>query len=172
MGCQLSFFFLLSQKIPHLEGRIDRRILEGNPETYGSGQIIETSAEVAPNGGLGWEPPSVQIPTPPKPRKKPSYFPVYWLIWLFNREPGILIMVYYDPHIPGQYNPLYTYTTKALSIAYGHVTRQHQGSSCPRHADSSCFCGRRWSLEQTAWTHVPGSKLPLFPYNRGWSSTQ
>ena len=37
-----------------------------------------------------------------EPRKKPSYFPLNpgWLI-------GILTMVYYNPHITGQYNPLY-----------------------------------------------------------------
>ena len=35
----------------------------------------------------------------------------------------------------------------------------------------------KWSLmdldvAQGGYLYVPGSKLPLFPYNRGWSSTQ
>ena len=34
----------------------------------------------------------------------------------------------------------------------------------PRKAQVTCF----WML----YLYVPGSKLPLFPYNRGWSSTQ
>ena len=28
------------------------------------------------------------------------------------------------------------------------------------------------TLKIERYTYVPGSKLPLFPYNRGWSSTQ
>ena len=29
-----------------------------------------------------------------------------------------------------------------------------------------------YELQTALDSHVPGSKLPLFPYNRGWSSTQ
>ena len=48
-------------------------------------------------------------PYPCEPRKKPSYFPwnTGWLI-------GILIMVYYNPHITGQYNPLYNLTNQGF----------------------------------------------------------
>ena len=39
-----------------------------------------------------------------------------------------------------------------------------------------CFDWKRPSFEgfkpKKQRTNVPGSKLPLFPYNRGWSSTQ
>ena len=33
-----------------------------------------------------------------EPRKKPSYFPLYWLV---NRDPYFI--VYFDPYITGQY---------------------------------------------------------------------
>ncbi len=46
---------------------------------------------------------------PRKKRKRP-YFP---LCWLFKRDPYIL--VYYNPHIPVEYNPLHTLNLRVFS---------------------------------------------------------
>ena len=49
-------------------------------------------------------------------RKKPSYFPLYWL---FNTDPGILIMAYYNAlyNWVGTFIPYITQPTKVFLIA-------------------------------------------------------
>ena len=56
---------------------------------------------------------------PCEPRKKTSYFPLYWLV---DRD---LIMVYYNPYITGQYNPLYNPTNQGFFVAHVYVTTVH-----------------------------------------------
>ena len=51
-------------------------------------------------------------------KKPPTFHYTGWLI-------GILIMVYYNPYITGQYNPLYNPTNQGFFVAHVYVTTVH-----------------------------------------------
>ena len=52
--------------------------------------------------------------------------------WLFNRDPGSFLMVYYNPHITGQYNPLPIPTRGFFHCSFGCIYPRAQDATVTR----------------------------------------
>ena len=91
-----------------------------------------------------------------------------WMIWGFSHIFGSFL--YYFPLAKNE--ALSSLWIAGLALvgnpgATASPQRNHGGTGLKKEKKTQIY-----QKKITKWPNVLGSKLPLFPYNRGWSSTQ